>query len=202
MYALEEQSFRGLLRTWLLFWKPITSVDGFRYFNLSSLFLVLPVSSLAFELIRKIIIFMLEFVDFILQHKYNTLSILPSVSCPVLLIHAEDDFDIQIFHSQHLFDAMLEPLLESYPFTKQELSQITMKTKEQQELFNEVSVKRRTQAASFVSKEGLTGLGNLFTFRRGDGKGAVHFLRSQYGGHNQIINFEGVMDVARNVFNL
>jgi abhydrolase domain-containing protein 12 len=137
----------------------------------------------------------------VLVHKFSTISLISDITCPLLLIHGEDDFDISISHSQHLFDAALEPYLEPYPFSRKELTQIRMATEEQQQIVEEVATKRRYQRDQLVQELSIAGLGKSLKFER-PGKGAVNFLRSTWGGHNQIVNYEGVMDATRQFFSL
>ena len=136
-----------------------------------------------------------------LVHKFSTISLISDITCPLLLIHGEDDFDISISHSQHLFDAALEPYLEPYPFSKKELSRIRMATEEQQQIVEEVATRRRDQRDQMVQEFSIPGLGKSLQFER-PGKGAVGFFRSTWGGHNRIVNYEGAMDVTRKFFNL
>lgn len=142
-----------------------------------------------------------EFLDRILYHKFSTISLFSDITCPLLLIHGEDDFDINISHSERLFGAALEPYLEQYPFSQKELSQIQMATKEQQQTVNDISIKRKHQREKLVQETVIPGLGNLLRLERPH-MGRVDFLRSTWGAHNAIINYEGVMDVTRRAFNL
>ncbi|KAG8829005.1 hypothetical protein FRC17_007213 [Serendipita sp. 399] len=143
-----------------------------------------------------------EALDSILFHKFSTISIIPNITCPILLVHGEDDFDIRIAHSERLFEAALEPYLEPYPFTYEDMTQLSLKTEEQRTLMNEVSTKRREQRLELIKETELgNSIGSLLSFER-PGRGSVNFLRSRWGGHNQIINFEAVMDVTRQLFQL
>ncbi|KIM30116.1 hypothetical protein M408DRAFT_101229 [Serendipita vermifera MAFF 305830] len=145
--------------------------------------------------------FFFKALDRVLYHKLSTISILPEVTCPILLIHGEDDFDIQIFHSQRLFDAVLESYLEPFPLTKEQMAKVNLETDEQRQLVDQVSGRRRQQREAMVKETNVQSLGKILSFKRPD-KGDVTLLRSTWGGHNQIINFEGVMDVVRKLFEL
>ncbi|KAG8817064.1 hypothetical protein FRC17_000058 [Serendipita sp. 399] len=150
----------------------------------------------------QIIPFFFKALDSILFHKFSTISIIPNITCPILLVHGEDDFDIQISHSERLFEAALEPYLEPYPFTYEDMTQLRLKTEEQRMLMNEVSTKRREQRLELIKETELgNSIGSLLSFER-PGRGSVNFLRSRWGGHNQIINFEAVMDVTRQLFQI
>ena len=117
------------------------------------------------------------------------------------MIHGENDSDIQIFHSENLFFAVLEPNLEQYPFTKKEMAKINLENDEQRQIVAEISGRRRQQRASMIKESDIHALGKLLKFSR-EGKGDVAFLRSTWGGHDKIINYEGVMDVTRKLFEL
>ena len=118
-----------------------------------------------------------------------------------MLIHGEDDSDIQVIHSQRLFDEVLEPQLEQYPLARQDMSKVHLDNEEQRRLVADISIRRRTQRESLVKENTIQGLGKAFSFSR-QGKGDVTLLRSTWGGHNQIINYEGVMDITRKLFQL
>jgi abhydrolase domain-containing protein 12 len=72
---------------------------------------------------------------------------------------------------------------------------------EQRRIVAEVSVRRRQKRDEMVKESTIQGLGKMFRFERGN-KGDVTLLRSTWGGHNNIINYEGVMDVTRKLFEL
>ncbi|CCA70881.1 hypothetical protein PIIN_04817 [Serendipita indica DSM 11827] len=146
----------------------------------------------------QLIPFFFKALDSILMHKFSTISILPDVSCPILLIHAEDDFDVQIAHSERLFDAILEPYLEQYPFTKEDLSKVRIDEADKRLVIQEISQRRRQQRETKVREQYLP-IGKLLSFER-QGKAGVHFLRSTWGGHSQVINLEGISDLTRTVF--
>jgi abhydrolase domain-containing protein 12 len=122
------------------------------------------------------------------------------VTCPILLIHAENDFDIQIKHSQRLFDEVLEPYLDQYPYSQSEMAKVHP-GEEQRRIVAEVSARRRQTRDEMVKESTIQGLGRIFRFERGT-KGDVTLLRSTWGGHDGIINHEGVMDVTRKLFEL
>ncbi|KAI6027549.1 Alpha/Beta hydrolase protein [Pisolithus microcarpus] len=46
-----------------------------------------------------------------LRHEFNTLSIISRVEVPLLILHSENDWDIPHWHSDALFDTLLEPYL-------------------------------------------------------------------------------------------
>ena len=92
----------------------------------------------------------------------------------------------------------MEPYLEQYPFTKEELSKVRIDEEDKRLVVEEISQQRRLQRERMVREQYLP-VGKLLSFDRGT-KGSVHFLRSTWGGHNQIINFEGITDVTRSIF--
>ncbi|KAG8853486.1 hypothetical protein FRB91_004785 [Serendipita sp. 411] len=149
----------------------------------------------------QIVPFFFRALNSILHHKFSTITILPNITCPLLLIHGEDDFDIQITHSERLFEAALEPYLEPYPFSYEEMADLRLKTEEQRLLMNDVVTKRRKQKLELVKETPIANVGSLLSFNR-PGQGSVNFLKSRWGGHNQVINFEGVMDVTQRLFQL
>jgi len=81
------------------------------------------------------------------------------------------------------------------------MSKVHLDTEEQRRVVAEVSAKRRQQREQLITDTIIPGLGKISRFSRKD-KGDVTLLRSTWGGHNRIINYEGVMDVTRKVFEL
>jgi abhydrolase domain-containing protein 12 len=126
---------------------------------------------------------------------------LPNITSPLLLVHAENDWDIQTDHSQKLFDATLEPYLEPYPFSDTEMRQFQFASDDRVQVINEVAQKRRLQREVLVREVSLNHLGKLSMFER-TSQGSVNLFRSTWGGHDGIINYESVMDITRLVFDL
>ena len=123
------------------------------------------------------------------------------MTCPILLIHAENDSDIQIKHSQRLFDEVLEPYLEQYPYSQGDMAKVHLENEDQRRIVAEISAHRRQKRDEMVKESTIQGLGRIIRFERGN-KGDVTLLRSTWGGHDRIINYEGVMDVTRKLFEL
>ncbi|PVF99542.1 alpha/beta-hydrolase, partial [Serendipita vermifera] len=142
-----------------------------------------------------------EALDMVLYHKFSTITLLPNITAPILLVHAENDFDIQTDHSQRLFDATLEPYLEPYPFSETEMRQLQLASDDRVRVINEVAQKRRIQKEALVSEVNLGRPGKFSTFERTN-QGTVNLFRSTWGGHDGIINYESVMDITKSVFGL
>jgi hypothetical protein len=81
------------------------------------------------------------------------------------------------------------------------MAKVHLDNEEQRRIVADVSARRRQKRDEMVKESTIQGLGKISRFERGN-KGDVTLLRSTWGGHNRIINYEGVMDVTRKLFEL
>ncbi|KAB5591360.1 Monoacylglycerol lipase ABHD12 [Ceratobasidium theobromae] len=126
-----------------------------------------------------------------LRHRFDTLSIINDITCPITIIHATDDWDIPVAHSKSLFDSLLEPFLPSYLVDPKDV--LTGKTSHEELL--QVLQNRKARREELVATMEVNGLGTISSFSRDDNKGTVTFLQSTWGEHNAIGHIEGVIDV-------
>jgi abhydrolase domain-containing protein 12 len=148
-----------------------------------------------------------------LVHKFDTLSVisvckfpLPRLSnsspiyvqklkVPILILHAEDDWDISHTHSDALFDALLEPYLPSVysPPTSQE----SWSTQQWNEYHAQL-VARRERRESLLTRTVIPNFGLMDQF---DGFGErITLLKTSTGSHNEVGTLEGVQEVIRVTF--
>jgi abhydrolase domain-containing protein 12 len=190
-------------------YRPSNPIANIQYWRCYSIATALPIDPVLLQYVTGLIAAFHQglthydtgALDAILIHKFSTISILPEVTCPILLIHGENDFDIQVKHSQRLFDEVLEPYLEQYPYSQKDMAKVHLENEEQRRIVDEVSARRRQKRDELVKHSTIQGLGTISRFKRED-KGDVTLLRSTWGGHDRIINYEGVMDVTRKIFEL
>ena len=102
---------------------------------------------------------------------------------PVLLVHAQDDWDIPHAHSAALFAAMLEPHLPARPLD----AGATAATA--------VYRARADARAALVTRTEVPRLGVMEAFAHGGSD--VVFLETRWGGHDTVGLLGGVQEVMR-----
>jgi abhydrolase domain-containing protein 12 len=119
---------------------------------------------------------------------------LQNITMPIVIAHAENDWDIPPSHSDALFNALLAPHLPPAPTPPK--SGIDDEALREYEgvlrQYEDMAIKR----ATLVDRVIIEGFGVVEKF------GPHVSIRSQFGGHNQIGLQEGVQDVLREVFRL
>jgi abhydrolase domain-containing protein 12 len=114
---------------------------------------------------------------------------------PVLIVHAENDWDISHTHSDAIFDALLEPYLPSVDALPNEpLS----RTKEQWSTYQTQVAKKREVRESLLSRTYMPNFGVMVKFvASGE---TIVLLKTLTGSHNEVGTLEGTQEVIRNVF--
>ncbi|GAA5956987.1 hypothetical protein JCM3765_006661 [Sporobolomyces pararoseus] len=106
----------------------------------------------------------------LLRTRFDTKAVISDVTCPILLVHAQDDPVIPYSHSKTLSDHLLRPLL--------------LDEKSQEEL---------------VQEERIGRWGTIKRFERGNGKGRVVWAEAKEGSHTFIGETDFVMRLIRDV---
>ncbi|KAG8738034.1 hypothetical protein FRC10_007384 [Ceratobasidium sp. 414] len=127
-----------------------------------------------------------------LRHRFNTLSIINGISCPITIIHAADDQDIPISHARALFDSLLEPLLPADPFGPDD---ILLGKVPHLEIWKSTE-ERNTRRRELIAATEVEGFGTIRRFERGGDRGSVVLLETTWGGHNGIREIEGAVDIV------
>jgi len=145
-----------------------------------------------------------EAVDHILEHKFNTLSIVPNITSPIMFVHSNDDFDISVAHSQTLYEALLEPHLPPIPYDEQDIRSRRVPFAEMMGAIKQVNAERcgiREQVETVLD---LGNVGKVMSFTRPPSQGgrSATFLKTNFGGHNMVICQETVMDIVRDTLDL
>ncbi|CEL60407.1 Monoacylglycerol lipase ABHD12 OS=Danio rerio GN=abhd12 PE=2 SV=1 [Rhizoctonia solani AG-1 IB] len=135
--------------------------------------------------------FVFGFVLKFLRHRFDTLSVINDITCPITIIHATDDWDIPVAHAKVLFDSLLESLLPPHPFNPEDALLGKVPHEELSRAIND----RNNRRKEVVTTMEVKGLGSISTFSRGDGHGDVTFLETTWGEHNGITAIEGAIDV-------
>jgi len=146
--------------------------------------------------------FAFDFILSFLNHKFDTISRIPTVQAPILLIHAEGDDTIPNSHARSLFDALLEPLLPPFPFTQSQMLNPTAGDSAYWKQLQESTKARSAARAEIVREETLEGFALTAEFQRpGDG-GKVKHVEMKWGGHTKLVTAEGLVDLIGDFFNL
>ncbi|KAF9046493.1 Alpha/Beta hydrolase protein [Panaeolus papilionaceus] len=126
-------------------------------------------------------------------HRFDTLQAVPNITAPVLIAHAEDDWDIPDSHSDILFQAFLEPHLPHldkfnalFP-SSEEWNEFTVERDE-----------RDRKRKELVKSRSIPNFGRVDSFTA-DGR-TVTLVKSHYGGHDYIVLQEGVVDIIGRTF--
>ncbi|KAF8839558.1 alpha/beta-hydrolase [Paxillus ammoniavirescens] len=179
----EAVRFKGLVLM-SPFSSMYTLVDTYSIFGLFPVMLPLTMVPHAADLYKSF-----------LQHKFDTLSVITKVKVPVLIVHAENDWDISHTHSDAIFDALLEPYLPSVDALPNEpLS----RTKEQWSTYQTQVAKKREVRESLLSRTHMPNFGVMDKFvASGE---TIVLLKTLTGSHNEVGTLEGTQEVIRNVF--
>jgi abhydrolase domain-containing protein 12 len=118
---------------------------------------------------------------------------------PLLIVHAENDWDIPPSHSQTLFDAFLEQHLPPLPDIAAAMAGASNEVAESMAKLSQerLSLRRELVATSDIARVGRV---EVFSKDRSDRK--VVFLRSQWGGHSRVGLVEGVQDYIAEMFKM
>ncbi|KAG6844517.1 hypothetical protein H0H87_006278 [Tephrocybe sp. NHM501043] len=130
-----------------------------------------------------------------LIHRFDSLGAVPRIQAPVLIAHAEDDWDIPHTHSVVLFDAFLKPYLP--PLDLPEGLSVTQESWEKFWAQREAWTAKRTELLTITK---LPNFGIVEQFEA-DGRKVV-FVKTLAGGHDYLGVQEGVQDFIRTSFNV
>lgn len=120
---------------------------------------------------------------------------------PLLIVHAENDWDIPHSHSQTLFDAFLDQHLPPLP---EIAAAMAGASDEVMEKVDRLSKERRALRRDLVVASEIPRLGRVEVFSkdRSDRNSKVAFLRTRWGGHSRVGLVEGVQDYMAEMFNM
>ncbi|KAI0056399.1 alpha/beta-hydrolase [Artomyces pyxidatus] len=143
--------------------------------------------------------FAAEYLKRFLLHRFDSLSKVTAFKTPLLIVHAEDDWDIPFAHSETIFDAFLEPYLPAMPTLS------VGKEIPSPELLQEMSVvskQRDEHRSQLVEVTELERLGRQQVFTPSVTGGKVVFLKTAWGAHDRIGLVQGVQDLIANLYDL
>ncbi|OJA21015.1 hypothetical protein AZE42_02356 [Rhizopogon vesiculosus] len=179
----EDVEFRG---TVLMspFSSLYTLIDTYHIFGLLPIMLPLTMIPRAADVYKSFLV-----------HKFDTLSVISKVKVPLLILHAEDDWEISHTHSDALFDALLEPYLP--PVLSPPLSPASWSAQQWNEHHAQL-VSRRETRNSLLTRTVIPDFGLMDEFQALGER--IILLKTLIGSHNEIGALEGVQEVIRAIF--
>jgi abhydrolase domain-containing protein 12 len=119
------------------------------------------------------------------------------LKAPLLIVHAEDDVDIPVWHAQALFDAFLEKHLPSLPGVTAEMTEASVVEDRFSALIEEREMRRR----ELVTVREMERVGRVEVFSKDRADGKVAFLHTWWGAHDVGL-VEGVQDYMAEMFRM
>jgi abhydrolase domain-containing protein 12 len=121
------------------------------------------------------------------------------LKAPLLIVHAEDDVDIPVWHAQALFDAFLEKHLP--PLTEVTAEMMDAPAGRVEHCFPTLIEQRAARRKELVTVCEMERMGLLKLFSNGREHGKVVFLHTWWGGHDVGL-LEGVQDYMAEMFRM
>lgn len=118
------------------------------------------------------------------------------ITAPMLIAHAENDWDIPDSHSDILFQAFLDPFLPPVETVKRPL----LLSPESWQDFSEVHARRQEALHKVVRTTLIRKFGHMDEFD--DGKRKAVLVKTLAGGHDYLGVQEGLVDIIGKVFGL
>ncbi|KAJ6557219.1 Alpha/Beta hydrolase protein [Mycena vulgaris] len=128
-------------------------------------------------------------------HTFETDALVPRIKGPVLIAHAENDWDIPYSHSEALFDTFLDALLPPSPALPENALSLSQ---EDWIAFNIQRAARKEARDELVTSVELHNFGTVHEFTEAGRK--VVFVQTLAGGHDYLGVQEGVQDVIGRTF--
>lgn len=125
----------------------------------------------------------------------STSTCFQKVKVPLLILHAEDDWDISHTHSDALFDALLEPYLPA--LLSPPLSPASWSS-QQWNVHHAQLIARRETRDSLLTRTVIPNFGLMDEFNPLGER--IILLKTFTGSHNEVGSLEGVQEVIRVIF--
>ncbi|KAG7088624.1 hypothetical protein E1B28_012597 [Marasmius oreades] len=138
----------------------------------------------------------MNFVSWVLVHKFDTLSVVPRIKGEVLIAHAVNDWDIPYTHSEVLFNAFLESHLPSVELP----SNPAALSKEQWSRFTNQITARNAKMDEIVDTTNFPYFGTVKRFSEGERD--IVFVKTLEGSHDYIGVQEGLQDIVGRKYGL
>ncbi|KAF8495779.1 alpha/beta-hydrolase [Russula emetica] len=189
-HALEEEAVRRPRGVVLLspFSKLETLLDTYYILGLMPLFAPLRTIPYLSGLVKKFIV-----------HRFDSLAKVVGLKAPLLIVHAEDDLDIPVWHAKVLFDAFLEKYLPSPPKITAEM--VDASTGRAVGQFSTLLEERAMRRRELVTVREVERVGRAEVFSKDRGDNEVVFLHTWWGAHDVGL-VEGVQDYMAEMFDM
>jgi abhydrolase domain-containing protein 12 len=116
-----------------------------------------------------------------------------------LIVHAEDDLDIPVWHAKVLFDAFLEKYLPPLPKITAEM--VERSTGRAKGKFSALLEERAMRRRELVAAREMERVGRVEVFSKDRGDNKVVFLHTWWGAHDVGL-VEGVQDYMAEMFDM
>ncbi|KAI0291780.1 alpha/beta-hydrolase [Multifurca ochricompacta] len=140
-----------------------------------------------------------KFAKRFLIDRFDTIAKVVGLKVPLLIVHAEDDWDIPYSHSQALFDAFLEQHLP--PLTEMTTAMASA-SDEVAEGVTKLSQERAALRRELVTAGEIERLGRVEVFSKDRSDRKVVFIQTRWGGHYTVGLLEGVQDYIAEMFDM
>jgi abhydrolase domain-containing protein 12 len=121
------------------------------------------------------------------------------LKAPLLIVHAEDDQDIPVWHAQMLFDAFLEEHLPPVPEITEEM--MNASAAEVGKNFSVFLNERAARRGELVTVQEMERVGRVEVFAKDRPHGHVAYLQTWWGAHDVGL-VEGVQDYMAEMFSM
>ncbi|KAN0131542.1 Alpha/Beta hydrolase fold [Lactarius tabidus] len=151
--------------------------------------------------------YLAKFIKGLMIHRFDSLAKVVNLKAPLLIVHAEDDLDIPVWHAQKLFDAFLEKHLPPLPEITSEMVEVIVRDElpaPQNEVAESVAgvlQERAERRRELVRVSEMERVGRVEVFAKDRKDGEVVFLHTRWGAHDVGL-VEGVQDFMAEMFNL
>ncbi|KAJ7246410.1 Alpha/Beta hydrolase protein [Mycena rebaudengoi] len=139
--------------------------------------------------------FATNIVDRMLIHRFNTQALVPRIKGPVLIAHAENDWEIPYSHSEALFETFLDLVLPAAPSLP---TNAVSHTQEDWASFQSQLAVRLEKREETVTTTILRNFGTVQEFTQSGRR--VVFVKTLAGGHDYLGVQEGVQDIIGKTF--
>jgi abhydrolase domain-containing protein 12 len=154
------------------------------------------------------------FVKSFIVHRFDSLAKVVGLKAPLLIVHAEDDLDIPVWHAKVLFDAFLEKYLPPLPKIKAKMVEastgrakgpfsalLEASTRRAKGPFSALLEDRAVRRRELVTVREMERVGRVEVFSKDRGDSKVAFLHTWWGAHDVGL-VEGVQDYMVEMFKM
>ncbi|KAF8902339.1 Alpha/Beta hydrolase protein [Gymnopilus junonius] len=131
-------------------------------------------------------------------HRFDTLQAVPNITAPVLIAHAENDWDIPDSHSDALFQAFLDPHLPPVDTPENPFST----TQEEWNVVTKQQAARTKKREEIVKSTTINRFGRVDEFVDAGHDRKIVLVKTLAGGHDYLGVQEGLVDIIGKNFEI